>query len=171
MADKLISALPAATTAASTDALVLNQDAGGGAYQTRQITVSDFQSSLSNNLPVLTANGSTTTLGSSAGLSIVSLSVPAGRWRIRGRVHLWGSSSSSTVGLITKLGTVQNDVASAPSSEGYAQIPASRGTALAWCMAEVTQATATTWYLSAETVGGPTGGETAYAGIVAERLS
>lgn len=48
MTDKAISALTAATTVANTDCLVLNQDAGGGAFNTRQITASNFKSALFN---------------------------------------------------------------------------------------------------------------------------
>lgn len=46
MTDKLISALTTASSAANTDDLVLNQDAGGGNYNTKRITLSALKASL-----------------------------------------------------------------------------------------------------------------------------
>lgn len=119
---------------------------------------------------VLSANGGINQLTSSVAAEVVSLTVPAGRWRIRGRMQLWGSTGSSTVELISKLATTSADTGSDPGHESYCQIPASRGTALALLMAEVNQAAATTWYMNGQTIGGPANGDQVFANIVAERI-
>lgn len=69
MADKLISALTSAASAANADELVLNQDAGGGTFNTKRIAVSAFKSSLS----LYTVGGALGTPSSGNGSNITNV--------------------------------------------------------------------------------------------------
>lgn len=74
MTDTLISALTSTAALATTDEVVLNQDAGGGSFVTKRITISDFKSELG----VLTTGGALGTPSSGTLTNCTNLPISTG---------------------------------------------------------------------------------------------
>lgn len=77
MTSTQIDELSAASSAANTDQLLINTDAGGGAYACKNITVSAFRTSLLSGSAVTSLTGTAAEITASAATGAVTLSLPS----------------------------------------------------------------------------------------------